>query len=324
VSDPADAIPDPYRWIRSGDAAELVPLSAATQRVIVETELDASTWQRVADLLEPRPDVELSIQRGADLEMLRWFPALTRLDVGSLRLRTLEGIGHVHGSIERLTLGDTLRPVSMAPLAGAPRLERLGVNGSWRHPETLATLTSLRRLGIGSVEVEWLLPMRRLERFTSGLGTIRGIERLPEVGRLESIELYRLRGPHDLAVLAHIPTLQTLDLASTRAIERLPSFAESRSLTWVALGSMRGITDLRPLAAAPSLQVLLLVDMPQLAIDDLRPLVGHPTLRAGIWGLGSLRKNAEAAALLPLPPANGEPPPWDDPDRSGIRHPAAT
>ncbi len=324
MSEPVDALPDPVRWVRSGTDEELRPLGAAVERVIVDRELDGATWRRIGELLAPVTDVELSIQHGEDLEMLRWIPGLRRLHAGSLRLRSLDGIGHVLPSIEWLVLGDTLRPVSMAPLAAAPRLERLGVGGSWRHPETIATLTTLRRLGIGTVDVESLLPLTSLERFTSGLETVHRLDRLPEVGRLEVIELYRLRGPHDLAPLADIPTLQTLLLESTRAIDRLPSFAESPSLHWVALDTMRGITDLRPIAAAPNLEVLLLVAMPQLSIDDLRPLVGHPSLRAAIFGLGSFRKNAEAATLLPLPPANGEPAPWDDPDRTGIRHPATT
>ena len=319
-----DALPDPIRWVRSGDEGELRGFDASVERVVVDGELDEATWRRIGELLSPLPDVELSIQRGDDIEMLRWIPGLRRLHVGSLRLRSLDGVGHVLPTLEWLALGDTLHPVSMAPLAGAPRLERLGVNGSWRHPETIASLTTLRRLGIGTVDVEWLLPLTALERFTSGLGTVRRLDRLSEVGRLEYVELYRLRGPHDLTPLARIPTLRTLLLESTRAIDRLPSFAESPSLHWVTLDSMRGITDLRPIAAAPNLTVLLLVGMSQLSVDDLRPLVGHPALRAAILGLGSLRKNVEAAALLPLPPANGEPAPWEDPERTGIRHPATT
>ena len=48
------------------------------------------------------------------------------------------------------------------------------------------------------------------------------------------------------------------------------------------------------------LEELLLHDMPQLQPSDLRPLVGHPTLRALGVHLGSRRKNAEAEALLGL------------------------
>jgi hypothetical protein len=32
----------------------------------------------------------------------------------------------------------------------------------------------------------------------------------------------------------------------------------------------------------------------QLTPESLRPLIGHPTLRSGIWGFGSFRKNIAA------------------------------
>jgi hypothetical protein len=214
--------------------------------------------------------------------------------------------------------------VSLGPLRGLAGLRRLGVTGTWRDPDTLSSLTTLERLWIGTVDVERLLPLERLERFESGLGTIRHLERLPEVGRLELVELYRLRGQHDLAPLSEIATLRYLVLASTRSITRLPSFGASPALRWVALDEMRGITDLRPIADAPNLEVLLLIGMGQLQPDDLRPLVGHPTLRAGIWGLGSQRKNLLAQDLLPLPPSGAESMPWEDPAWPGIRHPVGT
>ena len=80
----------------------------------------------------------------------------------------------------------------------------------------------------------------------------------------------------------------------------LPTFAGASSLTRVALDAMKGITDLSGLADAPALEELWLVEMPQLEPEALRPLVGHPTLRYGVWGLGSVRKNDAAYELLPL------------------------
>jgi hypothetical protein len=45
--------------------------------------------------------------------------------------------------------------------------------------------------------------------------------------------------------------------------------------------------------------------MPQLGVDDLRPLLGAPRLRAASLGLGSVRKNEAGAALLGLPSVKG-------------------
>jgi hypothetical protein len=67
---------------------------------------------------------------------------------------------------------------------------------------------------------------------------------------------------------------------------------------------MRGITDLTPIADAPKLELLRLIEMCQLEPEALRPFIGHPTLRDGTWGLCSDRKNIAAWDLLPL----GDPP----------------
>jgi hypothetical protein len=45
--------------------------------------------------------------------------------------------------------------------------------------------------------------------------------------------------------------------------------------------------------------------MGHLKPDDLRPLVGLPQLKAVTPGLGSLRKNSAAHALLGLPTVRG-------------------
>jgi hypothetical protein len=84
---------------------------------------------------------------------------------------------------------------------------------------------------------------------------------------------------------------------------------------------MRGVTDLHSVADAPNLEVCLLVGMNQIQVDDLRPFVGHPTLRAAFWGLGSRKRNATAAELLPFPPSSGGSPSWNEPSWTGIRHP---
>jgi hypothetical protein len=67
---------------------------------------------------------------------------------------------------------------------------------------------------------------------------------------------------------------------------------------------MKGITNLAPLAEAPNLESLRLIQMCQLEPEALRPFIGHPKLKDGTWGLCSDRKNIAAYDLLPL----GDPP----------------
>ena len=315
---------DTFRWIRSGAGDELTPLRQNETWVRVDRVLPEDAWPRVAELLSSRPHVQLSVEAGADLEMLRWFPELHSLAARSLRLSSLDGLRHVAGALEELALGDTLKRLSMRAVGDLPRLRRLGVNGSWKDVDTLGRLVGLERLGIGSVDLEWLRPLTGLRRFECGLGTIANISILDEIGRLELVELWRLRGVHELTALGRISTLRYLVLESTRSITTLPSLGACRDLRWVALSEMRGVADLQPIADAPNLEVLLLIGMNQLDAASLRPFIGHPTLRAGIWGFGSNRRNEAAQAMLPLPPAPGASMPWNDPDWDGIRHPAQT
>jgi hypothetical protein len=318
-------VPEDVRWIRHLDPAELAPLPDGPVVVRVERTLDDDGWVQVARLIGARDDVRLAVEAGEDLEGLRWLPHLRELSTTSLHLRTLEGLRHLAGSLERLNLGPALRPISLSPVAQLTRLRHLAINGTWKDLEsTVAELVGLGRLAVGSIDVAALRPLTALRRFESGLSTLRNLDALPEIGQLELVELWRLRGEHDLAPLARIPTLRYLVLSSTRSITSLPSFADSPDLRWVALDEMRGIADLAPVAAAPSLEVLLLVGMSQLRVDDLRPFVGHPTLRAALVGLGSLKRNEEARALLGLPPMPGEPMPWTRPDWTGVRHPTET
>jgi hypothetical protein len=324
-----------WREIRSPEAHELdVPLQAEEEAIRVLAPLDSGGVARVAEAIAGNSDIALWLEdRREHLEVLSAFPGLRQLRLHSLNLRSLDGLDATP-DLSALVLGDTLRPVSLRPVGKLAGLRRLAINGTWKDLDSLAALTALERLALGSIDLQLLRPLVNLRRFESGLGTVRSLELLPEIGRLELVELYRLRGPHDLTPLGRIPTLRYLVLASTRSITSLPSFAECPDLRWIALDEMRGITDLRPIAAAPNLEVLLLIGMRQLTAEALRPLVGHPTLRAGIWGFGSDRRNIAAQDLLPLPPEPwnypadrrreppGAPLPWERPAWVGVRHPS--
>ena len=61
---------------------------------------------------------------------------------------------------------------------------------------------------------------------------------------------------------------------------------------------MKGIRDLSPLATAPNLEEIILMDMPQLQPADFNPLVGMRKLRAASIGIGSSRKNTDARNTL--------------------------
>lgn len=296
--------------LTDAEALTAAPLRADEGGFWVQAALSDAGYRHLAGLLQDRPDawLSLSVHGMTDLACLAHTPGLRRLVVTSLRLRSWEGIGHVSDTLEHLSMGDTtLRPVSIAPIAAAGGLRSLGLAGPVKHAESIERLERIEELSLRSItlpNLEPLLPMRRLRSLWMGLGGTADLSLLPDLAPIQELELWRIRGLHDVSVLGALPTVRTLRLQSMSAVTSLPSLGRMAELRVLALDAMKGITDLAPVAAAPALEELLLVDMPQLGPESLRPLIGHPTLRRGIWGFGSVKRNAAAYDVLPL----GDPP----------------
>jgi hypothetical protein len=70
------------------------------------------------------------------------------------------------------------------------------------------------------------------------------------------------------------------------------------------LESMKAVTDLGPVLAAPALEMLLLLDMPQLRWDHVAPLHDHSRLRSVRVGTGSVKRDEEIEQRLGLDPAS--------------------
>lgn len=285
------------------------PLGADENAFRVTDRLGEAAYRHLASRLAERPDAWLHLWDGApDLEALEYFAGLRRLMVTNLSLQRWDGLRHVADSLEAVAMGDTtMRPLSIAPMGQLHVLRELGLVGPVRDVEVIGGLQGITDLSLRSVtlpDLRLLLPMRGLRALWIGLGGTADLGLLPKLAELEEVELWRIRGLEDISMLPAVPRLRSVTLQSMSSITQLPSFRDASFLRRVALDTMKGITDLSPLAEAPALEELLLIAMPQIDADALRPFVGHPTLRRGIWGLGSTRKNIAAYELLPL----GEPP----------------
>lgn len=307
---------------------ELRPLEPDETLVQISSLATDAQMGRLASILEARPDATLRLYgaRGGwmqDLEFLQFFPRLRHFAADGLydRLTSLDGLRHL-SDLESFALGSTKRPVSLKAIEPFTGMRSLYIEGPHRDYEVIGSLTALEDLTLRSVTLQDLSILRPLERLRSldiKLGGTRDLGLLPHIGRLEYIELWLIRGLDDITQIAEVETLQHLFLQALKQVTRLPSFARSGALRRVDLETMKGLTDLAPLAEAPNLEILNLIDMRHAAPEILRPFVGHPNLRAGIWGFGSDRKNAAAQQLLPLPPQMYEEPPWNRPDWVGFR-----
>jgi len=290
----------------------LRPLDPQCEVVQFGHPLSDTDFQTLSDWLREYPTVTLRAfgdGTGTDLDFLRFFPTLRafQADFSYRKLVSLDGLIHLPADLSYLGLGQTKQRLPLAPLARFTALRRLYLEGQRKDIDVigqLRTLTSLTLRSITLPDLSLLLPLTRLRALDLKLGGTRDLARLPEVGALQYLALWMIRGLHDLTPIADIPTLEYLFLQALKQVAALPSFGNCTHLTRVHLETMKSLTDLTPLLTAPALTQLTIADMPQLQPADVGVLAAHPTLQQLSAGLGSRRKNDELARLLPLPPVH--------------------
>ena len=317
----------PPEWAIREVASPLVdgmlePFVSPSGVVQFRSRLTDEDFLRLADWLRDYPRLELRAYGSADgsitdLEFLRFFPFVRRFSADALyhSLTTLDGLRHLPEDLEHLTIGWTKRRLDLAILQRFTTVKRLRLEGQTKGISVLSTLSSLEDLTLRSItlpDLSLLVPLVNLLALHIKLGGIKDLGLLPRIGKLRYLELWLIKGLSDLSSVGRLPQLRYLFLQALRRVEVLPDLSADAELRRVHLETMRGIQDLRPLATAPRLEQLLLADMAHLQPADLRPLIGMRSLKAATLGLGSLRKNAAAKALLGLPPADGLKVDWRD------------
>ncbi|WP_440224657.1 hypothetical protein ACQQ2N_05375 [Dokdonella sp. MW10] len=272
---------------------------SAFERLQSTRALDAADCARLDAYLERHPETPYRLYtevpgKPVDYAFLALLPALRHLwieaDAGDLvdlsPLRVLpEGL--VSLGLDTVQFGSD--PKRDRPKTGTAAL------GHLRHLGQLSVCGRLRDLA-------FLADLGRLEALSlwrNRLATLAGIE---VCGALRSLDL-RSAGPRDLAPIAALTSLRMLSIdhhPGITSIEPLLALRDLRQLRLLScsittdLPSLHGMTSLRVLlldklvtpsnlaniAAAPALRCLILDRSPALhAIEALRPLAGHPTLR---------------------------------------------
>jgi hypothetical protein len=291
---------------------------SATGRGIVQFAYQPLTddeYGRLGRWLEDYPEMMLRVYSSAvirDLEFLRFFPSLQSFAADTLfNLESIDGLRYLPETLRGVGLGATKRPLDLRILERFPKLRWLYLEKQHKGIEVLSLFAGLEELTLRSMtlpDLSLLLPLAELRSLDIKLGGTNDLALLPEVGQLRYLELWRIRGFSDASMLGRLPHLRHLFLQTLPQVAGLPDFGEARSLRRIELETMKGIRDLRPIATAPALEELLLDDLPQLQAEDLRPLAGHPTLRAVTANLGAAKKNAAAQKLLGLPEVEFD---WD-------------
>lgn len=283
--------------------------------VVFSSILTDSDFMRLADWIRGYPQLSLRVGSGgkpggsiADLEFLRFFPFIRHFGAVTLfhSLQSIEGLRHVSPDIESLDIGATKHRLDLTVLERFTSLKKLELEGQSKGIAAISQLTELEDLTLRSItlpDLSLLLPMTGLRALDIKLGGTRDLRLLPRIGKLQYLEVWMVKGLTDLSAVGRLPHLRYLFLQALRRVEALPDLSMNKELRRIYIRTMKGLRDLRPLATAPALEQLLLIDMRHLQPEDLRPLVGLPSLKGIDIGLGSDRKNRAAEALLHLPEA---------------------
>jgi hypothetical protein len=295
-SDPAmvDRFGDPFR-----------PLEPECRVIQFHQPFTPAQLQQAGDLILNRPDVELYVfgRASRDLAFLRYFETVRRLHVALYELDDITGFSHLRGGLQGLTFGQTKKKFSLRFVETLPRLEKLFLVGHKKELQSIRSLQELKSLGLSGItlpDLSILLPLTKLRKLSILLGGTTNLAALARLPVLEDLFLMRITKLFDVGVLKDLEVLKTLRLDWMRNVTSLPSLAGLIRLDNVELDTIKGLTDLSPLAAAPALRRLCVTAMPQLEAESFRCFVGHPSLEE-LWAYtGKSSVNAEIKRMLPL------------------------
>jgi hypothetical protein len=293
---------DPGMIERFGDPFR--PLEPECTVIQFSQPLTAVQLQQAGNLVRERPDVQLYVygEASRDLDFLRYFPTLRRLQVNLYELEDSAGFAYVAPQLEALTFGQTKTTFSLGFLSRMTRLQELFLVRHKKDLSVIGGLSALSDLGLSGVtlpDLALLMPLTRLHKLRVFLGGTTDLGLLARLPALEDLFLMRITGLSDLGVLGELTALTQLRLDWMRNVTSLPSFAPLARLEDVTLDTMKGLTDLSPVAAAPQLRRLTVTSMPQLTVENFHCFQGHPRL-GELWAYtGRSRVNDAVKGMFP-------------------------
>ncbi|WP_188785492.1 hypothetical protein [Nocardioides phosphati] len=225
------------------EAVEVVQFSSA---------LEDADYRRIAKVLRKFPEAGLrafgsydgSIR---DLDFLRHFPELRSFSADALyqSLEDITGLEHLRTDLNFLGIGQTKKRPSLAPVARFRELRSLYLEGQTKDIEVVGTLTNLASLTLRSIslpDLSLLKPLSELRALDLKLGGTRELSLLPEIGRIEYLELWMVKGLADISPVAAMPHMEFLFLQSLRQVTALPALSNATSLrrVWLETRSSPG------------------------------------------------------------------------------------
>lgn len=290
---------------------QLQPLPPACKWVQFDAPLAEHEYMAVGRFLERYPGVTLRAYGHAeiqDLAFLRYFPRLRRFQADLWQLSRLEELALLPADLEYLGLGQTKRRHSLAAIGRFAHLRELYLERHTKDLDVLLGLRDVEKLTLRSItmpNLRLLSAMRSLWWLDIKLGGTKDLRSIPEFN-LKYLELWQILGLDDLEFLGETVGLQHVFLQALSRVTRLPDLGRLSELRKIHLEGLRQVSDLAPVARAPNLEELVVLEMAMLTPAAFAPFVGHAKLRAATIGLRTIKARREVERLLPLPRAGGK------------------
>ena len=195
----------------------LRPLDSRCRTVQFSSALSDADYKLLAQWLQQYPSVALRAYGSydgsvKDLDFLRFFPSVTRFSADSLfhSLISIEGLRYLPPTASAIGIGRTKIRLSLAPLEHFTGLRRLHLEGQTKDIEAVSSLVHMQSLTLRSITLPGLsilLPLINLRALALKLGGTRKLGLLPEIGRLEYVEIWMIRALDDLSPIARLQNL---------------------------------------------------------------------------------------------------------------------
>jgi hypothetical protein len=280
------------------------PLHEACDRLCIQKPKNDLEMQQVSRLWNGRYDVELRLLGYAadDLEFLRYFPGLERLNVQVPIIKNIDGLRHVADRLKEFTFASTTVRHSLRPVASCARLESLHLQRHVRDFGELRSLTRLHYLGLSGIslpDLSALLPFENLRSLFLGFCKPIKLDLLGRFNELEALHIIKINNLRDLSALRLGRNLSRIELQWLPHVETLPDLSALARLEELEIASMKSLSDISSIARAPALRFLGLWDCKGLTPRSFECLIGHPSLRGVNFGVGRLKDNKAIASMFP-------------------------
>lgn len=292
------------------DDDDLRPPAPSLRTLQFDAAPDDASIERLSSWVAAHPHVEIRAYGFYSSSRIspRFLDALgaaqhVALDLDSRKIDLGQHLDRLPTSLTSLRLSAPPGTLNLAALPRFTGLEKLSIEGPIKNASALGELATVTDLTLRSVKLD---DLRLLESMTAlrsldiKLGGTTDLKPIADIGAIEYLELWQIRGFTDLSPAAGMPHLKHLFLQSLRNVAALPDLAAS-PIERIHIQNLKALSDLKPLLNARKLRKVRITEMPHLRAADVSELVEHDSLEVISVALSSRTEadlEASAAAAF--------------------------